>query len=942
MTTTALENYGSAGRRMSRQHLWTEMAYIKTQYALPGVSWIVMDDFNETLVSSKHSRGTISNANLRAKILDRVLVNDHWLDHFPHSYASVEPSGVSDHTRCWVRLETPPPGNKRPFKFFNFLVDHPDFHDTIATVWDSTEEALLSPTETTFDEAAEAMTVWNHWAGIEESFLRQKSRITLLKNGDQNTLFFFKIVQTRTSFNMIRRLTLPSGEVITDLQRIIVVAAAEFYRASWDIIKQDFVTAVQSFFMYGFLPRGVNTTILTLIPKHGDAKEIKDYRPISCCNILYKVISKILANRLKVLLPKLIEPTQCAFVKGRLLLENVLLATELVKDYHKQSIQPRSVLNLDISKAFDSVNWSFITNTLRTMGIPDMLVHWIHTCLSTAAFFVSVNGELEGFFGSERGLRQGCSLSPYLFVIAINVLSRMLNKAAQSHSIGYHPSCSKVNLTHLSFADDLMIFTDGAAASLKGVFEVLSEFASISGLLINPAKFSIFMAGRISQDFKDEVQRLGIPTESLPVRYLGLPLTTKTMTKTDYEPLIYQIRTCLVSWSSRSLSYAGRLQLVKTVIGSITNFWCSVFRLPKSCLSTIESMCAAFLWSGSPNTHTKAKVAWDDVCRPKDEGGLGLSRLTEISRVFALSLIWRLLTNSGSLWVAWTKDRAASFLRSEIGNGETTLFWFDNWLSVGRLLNITGDLGTQVLGIPRYATVSEAASGGQWNIRRCRGYHLRAMMAYINPVPAPAEDAADDRRLWHHGDGVYKPAFCSKATWEQLRTHYPKIAWSKVVWFQQSIPRFAFITWLAFQGRLSTGARSRAWGCIQPCLLCGEPDETRDHLYFACPYSFTVWIDLVGFMLRSRVNSDWAITVTSLLSPRRKEIDTCLLKLALQASIYSIWRERNSKRHNGNSLSASQMVRYIDKTNRNRISSLRHRKPAFYSDMMQRWLARNT
>lgn len=200
--------------------------------------------------------------------------------------------------------------------------------------------------------------------------------------------------------------------------------------------------AVQSFFMYGFLPRGVNATILTLIPKHDDAKEMKDYRPISCCNILYKVISKVLANRLKVLLPEMIEPNQCAFVKGRLLLENVILATKLVKDYHKQSIKARSLLKLDISKAFDSVRWSFITDALRAMGIPEMFIHWIHTCLSTDAFSVSVNGELEGFFGSEHGLRKGCALSPYLFVIAINVLSKMLSNTAQAENIGFHPSCS--------------------------------------------------------------------------------------------------------------------------------------------------------------------------------------------------------------------------------------------------------------------------------------------------------------------------------------------------------------------------------------------------------------------------------------------------------------------------------------------------------------------
>lgn len=102
--------------------------------------------------------------------------------------------------------------------------------------------------------------------------------------------------------------------------------------------------------MYRFLPRGINATILTLIPKHDDAKEIEDYRLISCCNIFYKVILKVLANILKVLLSELIEPNQCAFVKGRLLLENVLLANELLKDYHKQSITAKSVLKLDIRK----------------------------------------------------------------------------------------------------------------------------------------------------------------------------------------------------------------------------------------------------------------------------------------------------------------------------------------------------------------------------------------------------------------------------------------------------------------------------------------------------------------------------------------------------------------------------------------------------------------
>jgi len=109
----------------------------------------------------------------------------------------------------------------------------------------------------------------------------------------------------------------------------------EFYKATWATIGLEFILAVQSFFLKGFLPKGINSTILALIPKKLEAKEMKDYRPISCCNVIYKVISKIIANRLKVLLPEFVAGNQSAFVKDRLLIENLLLATELVKDYYK-------------------------------------------------------------------------------------------------------------------------------------------------------------------------------------------------------------------------------------------------------------------------------------------------------------------------------------------------------------------------------------------------------------------------------------------------------------------------------------------------------------------------------------------------------------------------------------------------------------------------------
>lgn len=142
--------------------------------------------------------------------------------------------------------------------------------------------------------------------------------------------------------------------------------------------------------MFGFMPTGVNANILSLIPKTTTAQTMKDYRPIACCNLLYKVISKVLANRLKIIFPDAIEANQCAFVTDRLLLENVLLASELVTGYHR----PGSTAKC----AFDTVKWSFITSVLLAMGLPAQFVNWIRLCISIASFSVCVNGSLEGFF----------------------------------------------------------------------------------------------------------------------------------------------------------------------------------------------------------------------------------------------------------------------------------------------------------------------------------------------------------------------------------------------------------------------------------------------------------------------------------------------------------------------------------------------------------------
>ena len=270
------------------------------------------------------------------------------------------------------------------------------------------------------------------------------------------------------------------------------------------------------------------------------------------------MISKVLASRLKVIFPDAVEVNQSAFIKEKLLLENVLLASELVNGYQRATVSERCAIKFDISKIFDTVKWSFITSVLLAMGLPAQFINWIKICISTAAFSVSVNGSLEGFFTSARGIRQGCSLSPYLYVILNNVLSKQLNKAAEEGQFAYHPQCrggggGGVKLTHLSFADDILVFTNGTSDSLQGFLQVMETFAGMSGLYINAAKSQMFAAGSNLDPLLLEAESKGITVGNLPIRYLGMPLTTKSLTAHDYEPLIDKVRGRMLSWSNKSL-----------------------------------------------------------------------------------------------------------------------------------------------------------------------------------------------------------------------------------------------------------------------------------------------------------------------------------------------------------------------------------------------------
>lgn len=323
-----------------------------------------------------------------------------------------------------------------------------------------------------------------------------------------------------------------------------------FFRSSWEIIGTDVTTSIGQFFTSGFLPAAANATILSLVPKRQGAYLVTDYRPISCLNTVYKVISCLLVRRLKPMLQDLIVPNQTAFVKGRLLIENTVLVGELVNGCHKHTTSKRITIKVDIAKAFATLSCDFLFSCLQGINIPPLFLRWLRACVCTPSYMVGYNGTVNGYFKGTRGLRQGDPLSPYLFVIAMNCLSKLLTAASTEGRIGFHPKTASTRLTHLSFADDLLIFIDGSLSSVQNVLQVLHEFELRSGLAVSVQKSSFFSSG-LSQAEIDQIQvSTGMPHGTLPVRYLGVSLCTKKLSIQNCERLIQQVKSkfnsCLV------------------------------------------------------------------------------------------------------------------------------------------------------------------------------------------------------------------------------------------------------------------------------------------------------------------------------------------------------------------------------------------------------------
>ncbi|XP_059638701.1 uncharacterized protein LOC132280973 [Cornus florida] len=361
------------------------------------------------------------------------------------------------------------------------------------------------------------------------------------------------------------------------------------YSANVATAIQDVTAAVRDFFISGRMLTEINYSYIALVPKSPNPSSVNDFRPISCCNLIYKTISKLLSIKLAPILPLLISNTQNAFIKGRHISDNIILAHELMNGYHRANHPPNCALKIDLRKAFDTLHWQFILDALHLFGFPPTFIHWIGQCITTTSFSISLNGEFFGFFKRKRGIKQGDPLSPMLFVIAMEVMTLCVNKHIESNTrFRYHWRCKKLLISHLIFTDDILMFSHANTASVQTLMDALNQFCNISGMQLNRAKSKVFFCG-VDNTLKAEIlQLLHFEAGSLPVIYLGLPLSSSSIKARDCQTLVEKITARIGNWTSRFLSYAGRAVLVKAVFYSIQAYWSQAFVLPKMVIELLE------------------------------------------------------------------------------------------------------------------------------------------------------------------------------------------------------------------------------------------------------------------------------------------------------------------------------------------------------------------
>eukprot|EP00253_Pinus_taeda_P001472 PITA_01472 len=868
---------------------------------------------------------------LIASLLDRFLISERIIMDGTIVESDILPSGGSDHWPISLIVEVSSTPRNKPFRFEKFWLDHPNFQEMVKKWWSEPLEhsgSKMSNLQKKLKMTKQQIKEWNKTvfgeilknhneisALLSDHFksISQEPHINREKAIKELMEAIPKIITADQNWALCREISMEeTEEAIRSMPNDKAPGpdgfTINFYKSCWSIVKQDVWEVVEDSIL-----KSLNSTFLALIPKVEEAKNPDKFRPITLCNVIYKIISKVIASRLKMILPDIISEEKSGYVEGRQIFDNILLAQEMIHSLHSRK-EAGMLLQLDLSKAYDKVSWRYLEAVLKAFGFCSTWIKWIMALIRSPRYSILVNGAPSAPFAPSRGIRQGDPLSPFLFIILMEGLRRTIaKKKAEGKIRGLKPIRSLRATTHQQFVDDTMLHGTPTVKEAVAYREILDLFSQASGF------------------------RIG----SLPSKYLGAPLTLKPWKKEHWEKILANLKKKCSHWTFRALNLAGRLVLTKVVLQAIPHYFLSLLPAPKGILQQIRNIQRSFLWSGNGEKKKWALVAWNKLCMSKSRGGLNLVDPEVINRTCGAKLWWRWIENPTLPWAKHWKEkyvldcdiqdlirlqetpeaspiwnhakRNKNLVQDnsfwEIRNGRLALFWEDAWqklpkLDSPELLNIKQTYQAQ----GKY-TVNQYwhqhSTDDNWrdwiNFNRentKENNHTAQLFNECILKRKIRKTEEDDKLRWGlkgNGNFSLKEAINILEKNEQGEI----LPWSSKIWDNLLWPKIRTFLWLLMRNKTLTWDNLCKKGFEGPsrCPMCLEELEYLNHLFNTCEWASQLWCWMEGILSSSDQQLD--SIHSTILNWRTNFSGTqrvnSIWKSAPGFLLWSIWKERNRR-----------------------------------------------
>jgi hypothetical protein len=711
----------------------------------------------------------------------------------------------------------------------------------------------------------------------------------------------------------------------------------EFFKHFFDLVGDDILEMIEESRTLGFIPGALNSTFITLIPKVNKPRLFGDFRPISLCNLCYKIISKVIANRIKPILSRSLSEEQLGFLQGRQIQDAIGTVHECIHSINQKKSKSL-ILKLDLQKAYDCVNWDLLRILLLQIGLDHKMTNWIMSCVVSTSYSVLINGEATYFFKSGRGLRQGCPLSPLLFILVMESLSLLLKDSQREGKLSGIQVSKSIKILHILFVDDVIIMTGATIHEWWEIDKVLKLFSLTSGLLINVSKSTFHQSGLTDQELF--MFKYFFPYDFIELeqgfKYLGFYLKAGAMRLDEWHWLIKKLENKINNWCFRWLSLGGHLTLLKAVLSSQPIYWMSLAIVPGSVLKILRNRMFNFLWKRNCDSHTMHLCSWERLSLPKSFGGWGIRNIFDFSKSLAANTLWRILMGEG-IWHRVIIDkyllqnsvtnwlRTQSFRKNGIsriwsgltkvlylilhglswipGNGISIKIGKDRILGMGdrsffssNLLSVLKDQNILTLAQVRknsgdQSLVSSWLSSTDLELEGDLAREWEQFRSALSASGALIQEKKDTL-MWIGGDNSGKPSAKNLYSSIISAKRLLKVdTWKQKIWNWKAQLKVKLFVWLALEGKILTWdtLQKRGWTGLGHCSLCKSDCESVSHLFIYCPFAISVW-NLVYMELK--LNRSWTGNTLSDCF-QSWYMDKSVPTHIAAYSIWYIWQERN-------------------------------------------------